>query len=95
MGISWDQELPPIYEDVPASPPSYAHGDADIYDGPAIPDYEELLPLDNIVNESTDGAPSRIRLSLADLEQEALVPTRSIGSVASSDDEAVETARPL
>lgn len=24
MGISWDEEMPPMYEDVPGSPPSYA-----------------------------------------------------------------------
>lgn len=25
MGISWDEETPPVYEDVPASPPSYTN----------------------------------------------------------------------
>jgi hypothetical protein len=25
MGISWDEENPPVYEDVPASPPTYMH----------------------------------------------------------------------
>ena len=25
MGISWDEETPPVYQDVPASPPSYAN----------------------------------------------------------------------
>jgi hypothetical protein len=25
MGIAWDEEQPPIYEDVPASPPTYMH----------------------------------------------------------------------
>lgn len=57
LGISWDEEMPPVYEDVPASPPGYA-----ILGGCAIedyrgsplplPDYEELeriesLPLDS------------------------------------------------
>lgn len=23
MGISWDEEMPPMYEDVPISPPGY------------------------------------------------------------------------
>ena len=23
LGISWDEEMPPVYEDVPASPPGY------------------------------------------------------------------------
>lgn len=26
MGIPWDQERPPLYEDVPTSPPGYMHG---------------------------------------------------------------------
>lgn len=25
MGIAWDEEQPPVYEDVPASPPTYVH----------------------------------------------------------------------
>ncbi|EXJ84216.1 hypothetical protein A1O3_04883 [Capronia epimyces CBS 606.96] len=27
MGISWDEEMPPMYEDVPASPPGYGSSD--------------------------------------------------------------------
>jgi hypothetical protein len=26
MGIAWDDEMPPMYEDVPASPPHYIKG---------------------------------------------------------------------
>ena len=54
MNISWDEEMPPVYEDVPASPPGYVNGDplagavdaASIseYTGPAL-EYEELEPL--------------------------------------------------
>ncbi|RFU34364.1 hypothetical protein B7463_g2031, partial [Scytalidium lignicola] len=40
LGISWDEEQPPLYENVPASPPAY--GNAEIYDGEPIPDYEEM-----------------------------------------------------
>jgi len=40
MGISWDEEQPPLYENVPASPPGY--GRSESLDGAAIPDYEEL-----------------------------------------------------
>jgi len=43
MGISWDEEQPPLYENVPASPPRY--GNADVYDGQPIPDYDELETL--------------------------------------------------
>lgn len=56
MGISWDEEMPPTYEDVPESPPGYgsadrgdgAWGGAEIldYSGPAI-EYSELERLPN------------------------------------------------
>ena len=45
LGISWDEEQPPLYENVPASPPAYLN--AEIYDGEPIPDYEDLPPLDD------------------------------------------------
>jgi len=45
MGISWDEEQPPLYENVPASPPGY--GASEEYQGPPIPDYEDLPPLDH------------------------------------------------
>jgi arrestin-related trafficking adapter 1 len=40
LGISWDEEQPPLYENVPASPPRY--GNVGVYEGVPIPDYEEL-----------------------------------------------------
>ena len=40
LGISWDEEQPPLYENVPASPPGY--GKTEEYTGAPIPDYEEL-----------------------------------------------------
>lgn len=55
LGISWDEEQPPLYENVPASPPAY--GNAELYDGEAIPDYEDLPPLDN--GEGPSGSGSR------------------------------------
>jgi hypothetical protein len=45
LGISWDEEQPPLYENVPASPPRY--GNMSVYDGVPIPDYEELDQLQN------------------------------------------------
>jgi len=43
LGISWDEEQPPLYENVPPSPPGY--GKSDVYEGTPIPDYEvERLP---------------------------------------------------
>lgn len=43
LGISWDEEQPPLYEDVPASPPRY--GNTEEYTGAPIPDYEDLEDL--------------------------------------------------
>ena len=56
MGISWDEEMPPMYEDVPDSPPGYgsadkndgAWGGAEIldYHGPEL-EYEDLEMMEN------------------------------------------------
>ncbi|KAF7909644.1 uncharacterized protein EAF01_003362 [Botrytis porri] len=53
LGISWDEEQPPLYENVPASPPTYVN--TDLYDGPPIPDYEHLPALDGA--SGSDHAP--------------------------------------
>lgn len=50
LGISWDEEQPPIYEDVPRSPPGYQLAEIFDYVGspiqtnalPPVPDYEPL-----------------------------------------------------
>lgn len=57
MGISWDEEMPPVYEDVPDSPPGYgsadrrdgAWGGAEIldYNGPEL-EYTELERLPSV-----------------------------------------------
>ncbi|OAG44492.1 hypothetical protein AYO21_01488 [Fonsecaea monophora] len=51
MGISWDEEMPPVYEDVPPSPPGYGSSDRndgawggaimEDYHGPEL-EYEDL-----------------------------------------------------
>ena len=53
LGISWDEEMPPVYEDVPDSPPGYRYADAPgeectitDYTGEDIP-YEDLEELQN------------------------------------------------
>lgn len=43
LGISWDEEQPPLYENVPPSPPTY--GNSELYEGDEIPNYEDLTPL--------------------------------------------------
>ncbi|KAH6680774.1 hypothetical protein B0J14DRAFT_579348 [Halenospora varia] len=50
LGISWDEEQPPLYENVPASPPAY--GNAELYEGEPIPDYEDLIPLDGAIEDA-------------------------------------------
>jgi hypothetical protein len=45
MGVSWDEEQPPLYENVPESPPGYGRTEVSDYTGAPIPDYEELETL--------------------------------------------------
>jgi len=80
MGISWDKEQPPLYENVPASPPAYATGL--VLEGP-IPDYEDLYEardshpvLEGSLPwaDGNDEGISRRRLSVSDLEIESPVP---------------------
>jgi len=52
LGISWDEEQPPLYENVPVSPPGYIYNEA--YNAQPIPDYNDLIPLD----DGTDSRPS-------------------------------------
>ncbi|KAF4636797.1 hypothetical protein G7Y89_g1275 [Cudoniella acicularis] len=59
LGISWDEEQPPLYENVPASPPAY--GNADLYEGEPIPDYEDLTPLDSAVEDAYSSTSGSIR----------------------------------
>ena len=50
LGVSWDEEQPPLYEQVPASPPAYANTEV-IEESPA--DYESLAPLDAAPGEQS------------------------------------------
>ncbi len=59
MGISWDEESPPLYENVPASPPGY--GAVGMYEGTPIPEYQELGALDRPQHPSAMGAASGLR----------------------------------
>ena len=42
MGISWDEEMPPMYEDVPSSPPGYARMEDFVGDLPADESLEHM-----------------------------------------------------
>lgn len=46
MGISWDDEMPPLYEDVPASPPHYKKGTNEDYTGDDLHEDIEQLHLE-------------------------------------------------
>lgn len=64
MGISWDEEMPPVYEDVPASPPGYGRSDKhdgafggaimEDYDGPEL----EYLDLERMHTENPHDPPT-------------------------------------
>ncbi|RJE20963.1 ubiquitin-dependent endocytosis [Aspergillus sclerotialis] len=65
LGISWDEEMPPMYEDVPASPPGYTMLDGasamEDYRGSPLPlpDYEELDHMESLRLDSDSTHSSR------------------------------------
>lgn len=83
LGISWDEEMPPIYEDVPASPPGYfklddARSVMEDYQGSPLPlpDYDELERMESLrldsdsTHSSTHSATNsrgRMRFTVDDL----------------------------
>lgn len=74
MGISWDEETPPVYEDVPASPPSYAKmTDYDIAELSEVGHVEDLQ-LGDPLRQPTIAGPSTV---LAQSSRETPSPDRS------------------
>lgn len=79
LGISWDEEMPPVYEDVPASPPGYTVLDGssviEDYHGSPLPSLEtdeldrmESLRLDSdSVHSSLHSSRGRSRFTVEDL----------------------------
>lgn len=78
LGISWDKEMPPMYEDVPASPPGYAMLDGastmEDYRGSPLPlpDYENLDRIETLRldSDSTHSSRGRARFTEDDLTAE-------------------------
>ncbi|OJJ50999.1 hypothetical protein ASPZODRAFT_86865 [Penicilliopsis zonata CBS 506.65] len=81
LGISWDEEMPPVYEDVPASPPGYtalsSRSAIEDYHGSPLPlpEYDELdrmesLRLDNDSCSSSSRAHSHSYFTTDDLTAE-------------------------
>lgn len=56
IGISWDNEAPPIYQDVPPSPPAYEPGERPFFCTGAIEAVIE--PLDGAIMPWSDSSPS-------------------------------------
>jgi hypothetical protein len=83
LGISWDEEMPPVYEDVPASPPGYTKPDdaqtfIEDYNGSPLPlpDYADLERMDSLrldsdsthsSNQSTRSFSRQMRFTSDDL----------------------------
>lgn len=80
LGISWDEEMPPIYEDVPASPPGYtklddANSVMEDYRGSPLPlpDYDELERMESLrldsdsTHSSNQSMRGRMRFTADDL----------------------------
>lgn len=78
LGISWDEEMPPMYEDVPASPPGYTMLDGastmeDYHGSPLpLPDYEDLDRMESLRldSDSTHSSHGRVRFTTEDLTAE-------------------------
>src|SRR5690606_21863117 len=76
LGISWDEEMPPIYCDVPASPPSYRSEDRFFDASPGssyqdLPDYDSLERVEGNTCSRRNPAPlSRRGSSTTDDEEE-------------------------
>ncbi|KIW33217.1 uncharacterized protein PV07_00085 [Cladophialophora immunda] len=64
MGISWDEEMPPVYEDVPPSPPGYGSSDRNdgAWGGAIMEDYHgpelEYEDLETMHSQNPHGPPS-------------------------------------
>ncbi|PGH34988.1 hypothetical protein GX50_02228 [[Emmonsia] crescens] len=84
LGISWDEEMPPVYDDVPASPPGYVMPDrtrstVEDYTGSPLPlpEYEELEQM-NVFDNS-----AHYRQSLGESSQQG---SRELGQRLTTDD---------
>lgn len=80
LGISWDEEMPPVYEDVPASPPGYKKLDGtrsaieDYHGSPLpLPEYDELERMESLrldsdsTHSSNQSVRGRVRFTVDDL----------------------------
>ncbi|KAI1610984.1 hypothetical protein EDD37DRAFT_562744 [Exophiala viscosa] len=70
MGISWDEEMPPVYEDVPESPPGYGSADKNdgAWGGAIMEDYHgpelQYEDLESMGNHDSDLPPTYLNAGL-------------------------------
>ena len=57
QGVSWDDEIPPQYDDVPASPPGYSYARIEEYDAAELRELSPLPQRDPLLRSGSD-APS-------------------------------------
>lgn len=77
LGISWDEEMPPVYGDVPASPPGY-RGSGELFSGscpgspaPDLPEYQDMEQMEgNTCTRSMPAPLSRRASSVVGEEEE-------------------------
>lgn len=107
LGISWDEEMPPVYEDVPASPPGYTRPDdtrsvMEDYQGSPLPlpDYDDLermdsLRLDSDSTHSSELSASRgrMRFTAEDLITDHSPPPSAPASRPASQAPSVDSSR--
>ena len=106
LGISWDEEMPPVYEDVPASPPGYQKLDGsnsvmeDYVGSPLpLPDYEELERMESLrldsdsTHSSNQSVRGRVRFTVDDLVTDQTPPPSAPASQAPSRSPSVDSSR--
>lgn len=99
LGVSWDEETPPVYEDVPESPPHYAH--MIDYEASSMGSIEEFNLDPNTgatmtaaaSGSGTQSRPGSVREQSGDIVQTA-VPLRMRHALTADDFEAEPQRRP-
>ena len=97
MGISWDDEMPPMYEDVPPSPPGYANTDKSLgaFGGAIMEDYSgpelEYSDLERVDTTNPNDPPMYRERDMADVNTG--LPMRSRPTAIAAEDAGPSSAR--
>lgn len=100
MGISWDEEMPPLYENVPDSPPGYGRTSFDLHDGafasPVMEDYDgpelEYSDLEKLPTNSPDDPPLYRERDVTEVPQAGPAVPHQIRRYANSDEDLMRPA---